>query len=184
MLIGNIAALEQAPEHTPSREVLEMLRELRDDLRLIIDTASAQHYGEHSLDQLLAPLRHRMTRLFEAHDVDVHWSLGALDQVFLNTTQSLDLLRILQEALANVLKHSGARRVNVELRSQPQALLLEVRDDGVGMPQHGPADVGTGLRSMHTRARRLGATLSVGSQSGATVVRLHMPLAARQAGPD
>ena len=180
MLIGNIAALEQAPDSMPSREVLEMLRELRDDLRLIIDTASAQHYGEHSLNQLLAPLRHRMTRLFEVHEIDVHWHIGALDDVYLSTTQSLDLLRILQESLANVLKHSGARRVDVDLQIEERALRLEVRDNGIGMDDGKTADFGTGMRSMHARARRLNATLSVGSQSGATVVRLHMPFAARQ----
>ena len=180
MLIGNITALEQATESMPSRDVLDMLRELRDDLRLIIDTASAQHYGEHSLDQLLAPLRHRMTRLFEAHDIHVRWRIGELGDVYLSTTQSLDLLRILQEALANVLKHSGARRVDVDLQRGAHALQLEVRDDGVGIDAIANANFGTGMRSMQARARRLDATLSIGSQDGVTVVHLQMPLRATQ----
>jgi signal transduction histidine kinase len=174
MLIGNIAALEQAPENVSSRKMLGTLRELRDDLRLIIDTASAQHYGEHALTDLLAPLRHRMTRLFEAHDIDVRWNIRNLENVYLTTTQSLDLLRIVQEALTNVLKHASARQVEVDLLDVGDAITLEVRDDGRGI--HSPdAGEGTGMRSMHARARRLGATLSVGSETGATIVRLHMP---------
>ena len=46
--------------------------ELRDDLRLIIDTAAAQQYGEHSLDELLAPLRHRTTRHLPGVEGRVH----------------------------------------------------------------------------------------------------------------
>ena len=174
MLIGNIAALEQGPEQVPSRKMLDALRELRDDLRLIIDTAAAQHYGETSLGELLAPLRHRMTRLFEAYDIDLRWQADHLDEVYLTNTQSLDLLRIAQEALTNVLKHANARRVEVELRNTPQALTLEIRDDGEGMPTT-PLEPGTGMRSMQARARRLAATLSIASLDQGSLVRLHRP---------
>jgi len=177
MLIGNIAALEQAPSHLPSREVLGMFRELRDDLRLIIDTAAAQQYGEHSLDELLAPLRHRTTRQFEPHDIDVRWRVENLERVYLSTTQSLDLLRVVQEALANVLKHAGARQVRIELVHADGALRLAISDDGVGLCADGEGAPGTGMHSMQARARRLGATLSVASEPGATVVRLRMPWA-------
>lgn len=173
MLIGNIAALEQGPEHVPSRAMLDALRELRDDLRLIIDTASAQHYGETSLGELLAPLRHRMVRMFEAYEIDLGWQADRLDDVYLSNSQSLDLMRILQEALTNVLKHAKARRVEVELRNSSDALSLEVRDDGRGLSQ---TDVdGTGMRSMQARARRLGAHLSIASQGEGTLLRLHRP---------
>lgn len=175
MLIGNIAALEQAPATVSSRKMLDTLRELRDDLRLIIDTASAQHYGEHSLTDLLAPLRHRMTRLFEAHDIDARWRVENLDGFYMTTTQNLDLLRILQEALTNVLKHAHANAVEVDVLNDGRALNVEVRDNGHGI--HAPnAGEGTGMRSMRSRARRLGATFSIGSQPGVTIVRLRMPL--------
>jgi len=184
MLIGNIAELEQAPEQMPSRKVLDMFRELRDDLRLIIDTASAQQYGEHSLDDLLGPLRHRMTRLFDAHDIDLQWNLQHVEDVYLSTTQSLDILRILQETLANALKHSGASRVVIELQRSGDALQMEVSDNGIGMPKPAGEDgYGTGMRSMHARATRLGATLTIGSEPGATVVRLHMTCANTAASP-
>lgn len=174
MLIGNIMALEQGPENVPSRKMLDALRELRDDLRLIIDTASAQHYGENSLGDLLAPLRHRMSRLFEAYDINLRWNADRLDDVHLTNTQSLDLLRIVQEALTNVLKHAKARHVDVELRNGDQALIVEIRDDGQGLPE-ATTDHGTGMRSMQARARRLSASLSVASHGSGTLVRLHRP---------
>ena len=176
MLIGNIAALEQAPENVSSRKMLDTLRELRDDLRLIIDTASAQHYGEHSFAELLAPLRHRMTRLLEAHGIDVNWRLDDIAGIYLTTSQNLDLLRIVQEALTNALKHSGADRIDVEILRDARTLRMEVTDNGCGMADTNETASGTGMRSMRSRARRLNATFSIGSQPGATVVRLSMPL--------
>lgn len=174
MLIGNIAALEQGPDTISSRQMLDALRDLRDDLRLIIDTAAAQHYGETSLGELLAPLRHRMTRMFEAYDIDLHWKVDRLDAVYLTTTQSLDLLRIVQEALTNVLKHAKARRADVSIRNADTGLHLLIHDDGQGMSQ-AACTPGTGMRSMQARARRLEAELEVNSNSDGTRVRLHIP---------
>ncbi|HET9033860.1 MAG TPA: 7TM diverse intracellular signaling domain-containing protein [Dokdonella sp.] len=174
MLIGNITALEHGPESVSSRKMLDALRELRDDLRLIIDTASAQHYGENSLGELLAPLRHRMSRMFEAYDIHLRWHTDRLDDVYLTNTQSLDLMRIVQEALTNVLKHAQAKRVEVELRNSNEAMILEIRDDGRGLSETDPAQ-GTGMHSMQARARRLSATLSIASKDGGTLVRLHRP---------
>jgi len=174
MLIGNITTLERASGPLPQEQVLDMLRGMRDDLRLIIDTASAQHYGELSLAELLAPLRHRMSRLFELHGIEAHWQVAGLETLNLGTTPSLDVLRILQEALTNVFKHSQATRVDVALTRQARQLLLQVRDNGVGLAP-GAAN-GTGLRSMQARAQRLGAQLAVDSRGASTTVTLRLPL--------
>jgi len=175
MLIGNIATLEEAPETIPTRTVLDLLRELRDDLRLIIDTVSSQTYGEDSLGELVALLRHRMTRLFEARKIVIRWQIEGIDKLRLTPAQSMDVLRVLQEALSNVLKHSGATGAEVDLIHADSCLRMEVRDNGVGLPEKNPKP-GTGIRSMRARARRLGAQLTVDVDGGVTLVRLDMPL--------
>jgi signal transduction histidine kinase len=175
MLIGNIAALERAPETVSSQRMLDAMRQLRDDLRLIIDAASSQHYGEYSLKELLGPLRHRMSQLFETHDIGIRWRVENLDGVLLTSTQSMDLLRILQEALTNVVKHSGATRVEVDLVNDASGLRLLVSDNGRGLPASDDNAPGTGMRSMRARAQRLGADLQVKSDSGSTVVSLFRP---------
>lgn len=176
MLIGTINELEAAPANVPTQDMLETFKDLRDDLRLIIDTATAQRYGELSLAQLIAPLRHRMTRLFEIRGIDSEWQLTNLDAIYPTSAQSLDLLRILQEALANVLKHSQASRAKIELQHRDAALTMEISDSGIGMPD-APSDskFGVGVHSMRMRALRLNATLSIGSERGMTIVRLHVP---------
>ena len=74
------------------------------------------------------------------------------------------LLRILQEALTNARRHSGAKSVLVSLRSEGNDLVAEVSDDGGGFRPH--TTPGVGLRSMQERAVSLGGTLEVESEPG------------------
>ncbi len=83
---------------------------------------------------------------------------------------------VVVEALANVAKHSGAHRCEVALRKDPWALVIEVRDDGVGGATVAP---GGGLAGLRDRAQALDGTLLVSSPPGGpTVVRVELPLAA------
>jgi len=76
------------------------------------------------------------------------------------------LLRVCQEALANVRRHADARSAAVRLDYDPDAVRLEVSDDGAGFD---PARVngGYGLRGMRTRVAEAGGTLTVRSAPGA-----------------
>jgi signal transduction histidine kinase len=83
--------------------------------------------------------------------------------------------RIAQEALANVLRHAGARACRVRL-TLGELLELEIADDGVGLPDR--RRPGVGLASMRERAEELGGTCSVeAADGGGTVVRARLPLA-------
>jgi signal transduction histidine kinase len=93
----------------------------------------------------------------------------------LPTTTEVVLLRVAQEALANVRKHAAAGRVDVELRYDDGAVALTVRDDGRGFD---PAAVsgGYGLRGMRERIRQAGGTITVATAPGeGTVVRAEVP---------
>ena len=76
---------------------------------------------------------------------------------------SLCLYRILQEALHNVAKHSGARAVAVELRGTAADIRLVVQDDGRGFDAAAAASHGIGLASMHERIELVGGGLTVES---------------------
>ncbi len=178
-LVGAIARLEQAPADTPKAQVVDLLKEMRDDLRLVIDT-TAQEQAD--LAQLIAPLRHRASRLLDAADIDARWQLEGLDGLQLEPARSLDLLRLLQEALTNVFKHSRAQRVDVRIAREGERLHLQVRDDGIGLA--GTDKVvridggGAGFASMRLRAQRLGGELRVQAAMPGTELLLDMPLAA------
>jgi signal transduction histidine kinase len=177
MLVGSIATLERAPGNLGAPELLAMLKRLRDDLRLIID-ATGRDDGARTLGELLAPMRHRSAQLLEANGIDCRWQVSNIDTLELAPSQSLDLMRFLQEALTNVLKHSASARVDVSVARAGAELRLSVRDDGRGfaVEDAGRAD-GAGLRNLRARARRLGAELQLQSRPGDTQVALRMPLA-------
>jgi signal transduction histidine kinase len=86
-----------------------------------------------------------------------------------------ELMRVLQEALTNARRHSGARNVWVSLGVKDDDMLAEVSDDGRGFAPDTPA--GMGLRSMRERTVALGGKLRVESGPGeGTRVRLRVPM--------
>jgi signal transduction histidine kinase len=84
--------------------------------------------------------------------------------------------RMVQEALTNVEKHAEAGHVTVRLTCQPDAIVLRVADDGVGLPEQ--VDVGAdhfGLRGMRERITGLGGRLTLSNDGGA-VVEARLPM--------
>src|SRR5256885_1363686 len=93
--------------------------------------------------------------------------------------QCLALTRVLEEALANVIKHSRAQCVQVQLQwPEPHWLMLRITDDGAGFDVAAvqQAGMGVGLRSMQARLQRLGGHLDMDSEPGATVLAAWLPV--------
>jgi signal transduction histidine kinase len=96
--------------------------------------------------------------------------------VSLPAKESVELLRILQEALANVRRHSEARNVEVGLRMDDEAIVIEVADDGRGFDP-GSARAGVGLSAMRERVEGLGGKIEVRSRPGeGTKVTVMVPV--------
>ena len=90
--------------------------------------------------------------------------------------ESVELLRILQEALANVRRHSGAKNVEVRLRTDEEAILIEVTDDGRGFDPES-ARTGIGLVGMRERVEGLRGKIDLRSRPGeGTRVRVRVPV--------
>ncbi|MDQ3603206.1 MAG: PAS domain-containing protein [Actinomycetota bacterium] len=95
--------------------------------------------------------------------------------VGLSGKESVELLRVLQEALTNVRRHSAARNVEVGLRTEDEAILIEVADDGRGFDP-GSGRAGVGLSAMRERVEGLGGEIEVRSRPGRGTevkVRIH-----------
>lgn len=90
---------------------------------------------------------------------------------------------IASEALVNAVRHARAERIDVRLGIEEAAFVVEIADDGQGMPA-APRPGSTGLRSMRGRATAIGGTLSTTAGAGGrgTVVRLELPLTPTQGG--
>ena len=102
----------------------------------------------------------------------------ARDLPALSAQQETALYRVVQEALHNALRHSGAREVCVSLSARGRRVVLQVADRGRGFAPDA-APTGLGLASMRERASAAGGTLTVRSEPGqGTLVRLEVPVAA------
>jgi signal transduction histidine kinase len=90
------------------------------------------------------------------------------------------LLRIAQEAVANVMKHANASRIGIKLEREPKSLRLRIVDNGRGFEERDAfaAHEGHfGLLGMRERAERLGGGLHLASRLGeGTEVEVSVPL--------
>ena len=86
----------------------------------------------------------------------------------LNNDVALTFLRVVQESLHNIAKHSNATEVHVEISGASEELTLTVRDNGAGFDvQQSKAAPGLGLISMRERVHLIGGEFAIDSAPGA-----------------
>jgi signal transduction histidine kinase len=161
---------------------------LRGDLREVGEIAQAALDNVRGLSQSLHP------SLLEELGLEstIDWYLSTVENqlgvrveyehagapVRVDDTTAIHVYRVLQEAVSNVARHSGAKRAWVRLRNDPDTLALEVEDHGKGLDP-GTVRRGLGLVAMRERAALVGGTLEVlKPRAGGTLVRLTVPLTA------
>lgn len=90
---------------------------------------------------------------------------------------SVAFYRIAQEAINNAFRHSRASRLDVRLWHDKGQMVMEIRDDGIGMSRTS-SHSGNGIENMRTRARLISAQFSCGTDAGGTfvIVRLTVPV--------
>ncbi|GAA3528057.1 sensor histidine kinase [Aeromicrobium panaciterrae] len=150
-----------------SKEALVELRALVGILRDVDDEAPRRPTGTlASLDDLVERSHHAGLEVAKTVTGDVRP---------LSSSVELAALRIVQEAITNVVRHSGATAAVIELGYGLDALTVSVTDNGAGITPSGSD--GTGIIGMRERAEALGGWLDVGpGPDGGTRVRASLPL--------
>jgi signal transduction histidine kinase len=170
-LITTATAVERGA--LPPEQVAALLRDCIADLRLVIDSLEPGH-GDLAL--ALAGLRYRLEPRLRSAGLESRWELEGLGDIVLAPTDVLQVMRIVQEALTNVIKHSGARHATLSAWSDGHSVSIRLTDDGAGpQPEHRE---GRGLANMRTRAQRLQGSVDVKFGKTGTEVLLRFPLAA------
>ncbi|RYF43094.1 MAG: hypothetical protein EOO25_04475 [Comamonadaceae bacterium] len=159
-----MTALRGVERGALSREQLaQSLQDGLDELRLLMDSTDMNHY----LPGALASWRNRWDARLAAAGVQLEWRIDdSLDRVSLSNESALQVLRILQEATTNVVKHSQAAnlRLEADMRSSvsgQRRLHIDVTDDGAGLPGDAVRAGARGLKNMHYRAGLIGAKLDI-----------------------
>jgi len=115
----------------------------------------------------------------KTHNIAVNLKLDELDSSDLPSSVQITLYRILQEALTNVARHSGAKAVSIRLARMASTLEVAVIDDGCGFDAEAVAVSShrLGIQSMRERAAMLGGTVRFSSQGKGTKILVQIPIA-------
>jgi PAS domain S-box-containing protein len=142
------------------------LRNAVDDLRL-------EEEWDRPFPELVESVVQRNRAMARGYEITLEGG-NELSSVPLGET-GMQALRIIQEALTNARRHSGAKSVLVTLKLEGGDLVVEVTDDGRGFGPGTPS--GVGLNSMRERATAIGGKLQIESQVGrGTRVHLRVPI--------
>ncbi len=172
-LITTLALIEEKQADLP--RVASSLRGALQDLRLMIDSLDVA--GE-DITTMLGMFRARMEPSLEAHNIALTWNVEPIGEIpDFGSAKALHVLRILQEAVTNAIKHSQATEVLLAAKDRARVgggrqVTIEIRDNGVGLVKENLA--GRGLANMKSRALNIGAMLDVDSSDDGTVVTVRL----------
>ncbi|MGA7293712.1 MAG: ATP-binding protein [Terriglobales bacterium] len=158
-------------------------RRLREITAQAIDEVGRLARGLHPtvLDDhgLGVALSRYVTEYTKIHNIAVDLTLSELDSSNLPPAIQIALYRILQEALTNAARHSGAKAVSIRFARLAGALEIAVIDDGCGFDAKAVAVSShrLGIQSMRERAAMLGGTVSFTSPGKGTKILVQVPLA-------
>ena len=169
-LISTLSLVEHGD--LAKEQLAAVLRECLDDLRLTIDSLEST---ENDLLTVLGNFRYRLEPRLKSSGIELDWQVQDLPTLACLTPQNvLHVLRILQEAFTNILKHARANMVKVEtgITGAPGEVYVSVSDNGIGLSNEHP---GHGLANMRRRAQAIGGTLDVVSAATGTMITLSLP---------
>ena len=170
-LISALSLVEH--DECSAAEVAAALRECLDDLRLTIDSLEPT---ENDLLPVMGNLRYRLDERLRRQGIHLDWRVREVPGLACLTPQNvLHILRILQEAFTNIVKHARATSIHVEtgLDVAGEHVYIRVRDNGAGFCGE---RTGRGIASMRHRAKIIGGRLDIQPSAAGTTLNLLLPV--------
>ncbi len=168
ILISTLRAVEN---NQPIIHISEMIKDCLTDLENIILSLEP---NEHDITALLGSLRHKLHKRLDRAGVNIHWQIDDLPTIEdLDATKSLSILRIIQEAITNALKHSQCSKISIsahEIEEDAKKYIsISIKDNGKGFDKD-QISKSNGLKNMKYRADNCGCVLNVlTSESGTNI---------------
>jgi signal transduction histidine kinase len=164
-----------------SEEMQADLAESLNDLRLM---SAALDGSDEGLVISLDAFHSRLAAQASAAGLILDWDVDPeAELISLGSRGTLDLLRIVQEAMTNVVRHAKARLLSITFQIDQSSghLVVNIADDGVGLNSESKRSSGSGLNNMKFRAQRLGGALRIdtGLDGQGTRVSVSVPASAR-----
>ncbi|MFA6016418.1 MAG: sensor histidine kinase [Gallionellaceae bacterium] len=156
-------------------EVAQVLKGCIDDLKLAIDSMEPV---DADLLLLLATLRFRLGPRLISTGITLLWQVENVPPLdWLDPKNALHILRILQEAFTNIIKHTHATEIRVATGVESDYVMVKVTDNGQGFAvQSALKSGGKGLSNQMRRAEAIGAEIKWVSNNTGTSVTLRLPI--------
>ncbi len=146
------------------------------DLRIMIDSLDPD---EHDIPALLGAMRSRLEPQLASSGLKFDWQVNAIPPLpDFGPRKALQVMRIIQEAITNILNHADATMIRVHAGVETDSngkrnAVINVIDDGKGFSRD--ADRGHGLNNMEQRAQNINANLVISANHPGTRVQLSLP---------
>jgi signal transduction histidine kinase len=176
-----ITALGVAERKQASPETIAVLRHSITDLKIVVDSLEPI---EGDVVTLLANLRHRLEPELKQAGLSFEWAVNEASPLeWLDAVGALHVLRILQEAISNIIAHANTGIIGVScgpaIRQDQYGVLIEISDKGCGFDPLAPSQ-GKGIANMRSRAQSLhGEFLCESAVGKGTRLSLWLPQALR-----
>jgi len=157
-------------------KVSQILKSCLDDLKLTLDSLEPI---EADLLLLLATLRYRLEPRLEGTGVSLRWEVRELPALeWLDPSSALHILRIVQESISNILRHTRATEIRVATSLHDAGVQVTIEDNGQGfdIDKAMSSSSGRGLQNQRRRARSIHGTVSWESRPTGTRFVLWLPL--------
>lgn len=177
---GQLVAMLSMMENRPvtQDELKDVVRNALDDLRLMIDSLDEV---EGDIPVVLGMFRTRLERRLSAQNIAIEWKVTDLPILHnLGPHEVLQILRVLQEAITNIIKHSSANTISLATDHYENAegdrfISIAISDNGRGFNlEDNPS--GHGMTTMRERITKIGGKLSIDTGSLGTTVTLILPV--------
>jgi signal transduction histidine kinase len=155
--------------------VAQVLKGCIDDLKLAIDSMEPV---DADLLLLLATLRYRLGPRLESTGIALRWEVKSVPKLdWLDPKNSLHILRILQEAFTNIIKHTNTTEIRVATRAESDHVVVTITDNGQGFAvENALKSGGKGLSNQMRRAEAIGAEVNWKSNDAGTCFTLRLPI--------
>jgi two-component system, NarL family, sensor histidine kinase UhpB len=165
--------LENAEMERPLQIMLRTVEALQLANRRILEGLHPLYLNELGLGSILESLLKNIRSQAPDMDITSHIDPGLND---VDSLLSQTVYRVLQEGMTNVLRHAEAKSIDIGAEIRGGEIVVEVNDDGVGIPPD--VSFGRGLTGMRERVRALSGSLELFRKDGRTIVRCRLPLPA------
>lgn len=161
-------ALQAIEAHVHEQKLLNYLSEVRVELEKVMNDVKSYAYQlrPQSLDQLgLVPTVHSLLSSLKMKLTHTQFFFETNVEERLSSSMEINLYRVIQEALHNIMKYSFATKVHISLLREKERILLSVDDNGIGFYPEQERE-GLGLKHMEERMDQLNGTFQILSKPG------------------